>query len=50
MGFIDKIKQNAQKAKEEIEQGTSDAIMKEEMDPHGREHKGQPPGAPKKDK
>lgn len=48
MGFFDKIKVNAEKAKQEIEEGTSDAIAREEMDPKGREHKGQPPGAPKK--
>lgn len=48
MGILKKIAESVQKTKEQIEQGTSDAIMAEEMDPYGREHKGQPPGAPKK--
>lgn len=48
MGLWNKIKQNAEKTKQEIEEGTADAIMSEQLDPYGREHKGQPPGAPKK--
>lgn len=50
MGILKKIQQAAKQAQQEIEEKTSDKLMEEELDPYGREHKGQPPGAPKKDK
>ena len=49
MGIKDWLKKQAEDGKKAIEEGTADAIMNEEMDPYGREHKGQPPGAPKKE-
>lgn len=49
MGF-DWFKKATQKGREEIEQAVSDKLMEEELNPTLRQHKGEPPTDPKKDK
>lgn len=50
MGFLDKLKAATQKGREEIETAVADKLMEEEMNPTLRQHKGEPPTDPKKDK
>jgi hypothetical protein len=45
---FDWLKKKVDEAKQEIEEKVSDKIFEENMDPTAREHKGQPPGAPKR--
>ena len=47
---FDWIKKKAAEAAEEIEKATSDKLMEEEMNPTLRQHKGEPPTDPQKDK
>jgi len=42
MGIFKKLQEIAEKAKQDIEVKTSDALMKEELDPTLRKHHGEP--------
>lgn len=50
MGFFDKIKQKIEKDAAEIDAAIADKLMEEEMNPTLRQHKGEPPTDPQKDK
>lgn len=47
---FDWLKNQTQKGREEIEKAVADKLMEEELNPTLRQHKGEPPTDPKKDK
>lgn len=47
MGIFKKIQEMAERTKQDIEKGTSDALMQEELDPTLRQHHGEPIRKPK---
>lgn len=50
MGIKNWMKNQTQKGREEIEKAVADKLMEEELNPTLRQHKGEPPTDPKKDK